>query len=504
MAVGSMYEMFLTSFGWMLYGVIWDVLVATGLAYLPFLAVIVDNVVKPLESQEAKTAAVTSLRRTEIDVIRLIIVLMLAVSPSMTLNYGTPSYTSACKGETYNPGNSSAVLDEVLSPSLLGGREVQVPPWFYIVMSVSGGINDAIISAIPCELDVRQTLREVNLQTISDDLLRVDLVRFTQECYYPSVAWMRNKRQSPEDADLMEDAAWIGSQYFLRTNYRQIDAKSPVPGFSYDRTRRADRSYSLEDTPTNLLPENGYPSCYDWWMDDKNGLRARLVDEFPPSLYQRVNRLLQPEQLRREQDAVLAKVLHDDVNLKIASTLQGTGSKSDGLGEYVSGVVAGFGGMIASTLLQPLVFGVKMAAPIIQSMLLMAVYFMLPLILLIGKFETKTVMQSTVFIIAVKFWTVIWAVLDVLDNKFFGVIKAASGTRGLFSLTNELIMIKAIFDLAILTFYIAGPLLFMSLLSWAGHDRASAGNSVASDGVGAGTKAGEQGVSAAKSALPKK
>lgn len=88
MSTGSFIEMFMTTFGWHLYEIVWGVISSTGLAYLPFFAVIIDNVVKPIESQEAKAAAVTSLRRLEIDIIRLIVMMMLAVSPYMTIQYG--------------------------------------------------------------------------------------------------------------------------------------------------------------------------------------------------------------------------------------------------------------------------------------------------------------------------------------------------------------------------------------------------------------------------------
>ena len=49
MSVDSYLELFTTLFGWTFYGVLWDVLVATGIVYLPFLGILIDNWREPAE-----------------------------------------------------------------------------------------------------------------------------------------------------------------------------------------------------------------------------------------------------------------------------------------------------------------------------------------------------------------------------------------------------------------------------------------------------------------------
>ena len=41
--VDSYLEIFTTLFGWMFYSVLWDVLTETGVVYLPFLGILLDN-----------------------------------------------------------------------------------------------------------------------------------------------------------------------------------------------------------------------------------------------------------------------------------------------------------------------------------------------------------------------------------------------------------------------------------------------------------------------------
>ncbi len=55
MSVDSYLELFTTLFGWAFYGVLWDVLVATGIVYLPFLGILIDNWREPAEGGEFGT-----------------------------------------------------------------------------------------------------------------------------------------------------------------------------------------------------------------------------------------------------------------------------------------------------------------------------------------------------------------------------------------------------------------------------------------------------------------
>ena len=43
MTVDSYLELFTTLFGWAFYGILWDVLVGTGIVFLPFLGILIDN-----------------------------------------------------------------------------------------------------------------------------------------------------------------------------------------------------------------------------------------------------------------------------------------------------------------------------------------------------------------------------------------------------------------------------------------------------------------------------
>jgi len=52
MTVDSYLELFTTLFGWTFYGILWNVLVGTGIVFLPFLGILIDNWREPAEGGE--------------------------------------------------------------------------------------------------------------------------------------------------------------------------------------------------------------------------------------------------------------------------------------------------------------------------------------------------------------------------------------------------------------------------------------------------------------------
>ena len=95
MSVDSYLELFTTLFGWTFYNVLWDVLVGTGIVYLPFLGILIDNWREPAQGGEFGTVTGLSLRRMELDLFIALLVVVLAGQPAALtpLNAGTLSYT---------------------------------------------------------------------------------------------------------------------------------------------------------------------------------------------------------------------------------------------------------------------------------------------------------------------------------------------------------------------------------------------------------------------------
>lgn len=511
MATGSFIEMFMTTFGWHLYDIVWGVISSTGIAYLPILAAIIDNVVSPVESQEAKSAAVTSLRRLEIDIIRIIVMMMLAVSPLISLSFGSVSYTKACQGQTYNGGNSGTSFEGVLNDAVINNTQPKVPPWFYLVMSITGGVNDSIIVSLPCELNIREVEYQISTVKITDPHLRRETQLFVSECYKPARAdFLNNARSFPEDI-ANDDIDWIGSKHFNNTYYKTHYAQNPVPSFAFDSRRQSDAAHVTE---SGVTPDSGYPSCWEWWNDSNAGLSSKLLAEYPPDLLTQANNLLRGFDTQEANEYVLRQLMinesdsvMDGLELGRGNSIGETGqhlmdgdlmeavnSFGDGVGE----LVGGFGGFVTSMLIQPVLFFVKEMAPYIQATMLMGIYFLLPWVLVVGNYEWSTIKTSTITIFGIKFWTSIWAVVDLLDNKLAQAIKSSSGV-GTFTQSN--FMLQSILDVLILALYMGLPYFFLQMLGWAGERGASAATTQSSSAENAGKSAGSKGSSLAEGAV---
>lgn len=513
MATGSFIEMFMTTFGWHLYDIVWGVISSTGLAYLPILAAIIDNVIAPIESQDAKSASVTSLRRLEIDIIRIIVMMMLAVSPLISLQFGSVSLTKACQGQTYTGGSTGTAFEGVLNDAVINNTQPKVPPWFYLVMSITGGINDSIIVSLPCELNIREVEYQISTVQITDPHLRRETQLFVSECYKPARAdFLNNSRAFPEDIS-NDDIDWIGSRHFNNTYYKNHYAQNPVPSFGFDPGRPSDASHI---TDNGVTPESGYPSCWEWWNDGNAGLSTKLLAEYPPDLLTQANNLLRGFDSQESNEYVLRQLMinesdsvMDGLELGKGNSIGETGqhimdgdlmeavfSFGDGVGEMLGTA----GGFVTSMLIQPVLFFVKEMAPYIQATMLMGIYFLLPWVLVIGNYEWSAIKTSTITIFGIKFWTSIWAVVDLLDNKLAQAIKSSSGAD-FFSQSN--FMLQSILDVLILALYMGLPYFFLQMLGWAGERGASAVNSQAGTAEGGGRQAGSKGASMAEGALNK-
>ena len=101
MTVDSYLELFTTLFGWMFYGILWDVLVTTGLVYLPFVGILVDHWRRAHVAADGGGASGFSLRSIEQDLIIAITVIVMAAQPAPltplmphVLSYTPPSTIS--------------------------------------------------------------------------------------------------------------------------------------------------------------------------------------------------------------------------------------------------------------------------------------------------------------------------------------------------------------------------------------------------------------------------
>jgi hypothetical protein len=501
MPVNSYLELVLSTFGWLLYDLLWSILVDTGLAYIPILSVIIKNITDPITSQEARGAATTSLRRLEIDVIRITIVLFLAVAPFFTIGNASQTLTSACgaapAAETrFTRTFGSQIIDE--------NKVAKIPPWFYLVMSVSGGINNAFISELPCTINIREMQIEASTAQINDIQLKGELNKFINDCYSTAKAdyFYGNNTVTNE-----EDIAWIGSQYFLDNQYKKIWSNGPVKNWPVDMSREGDRSHF--STPTPL--DNGYPYCNEWWDDSERGLRNRLLQHYPPSGLSKLATIFGDP--RKTEDAAIRKLLQN--NKHQTQELDLTNAPSFGEEEGISlnpldtaadvavGALQWGGGVVAAATVEFVTNMIVMSLPYVQALALFGVFFLLPLALVFGGYDWSVIKTASIYIFAINFWSSIWAVVAILDSELTTSMSVRDGVHPIDFISLNIGFAAIISSMAIAALYVALPSFLMLMLSWAGERGMSAGSEMSQSGTNAAKGAGSTGAGIAKGAASK-
>ena len=160
MSVDSYLELFTTLFGWAFYGVLWDVLVATGIVYLPFLGILIDNWREPAEGGQFGTVTGLSLRRMEIELFIALLVVVLAGQPAALtpLNAGTLSYTPPPTLDNPVPATATvAAPDSTYGTTGFTGSPmtVNIPIWWCAVLAMTSGLNHAVVEGVPAASDLR-------------------------------------------------------------------------------------------------------------------------------------------------------------------------------------------------------------------------------------------------------------------------------------------------------------------------------------------------------------
>ncbi len=191
MTLDSYLELFTTLFGWAFYGVLWDVLVGTGIVYLPFLGILIDNWREPAQGGEFGTVTSLSLRRMEIDLFIALLVVVLAGQPAALtpLNAGMLSYTPP--PTLIDPAPATATIAAPQSTYGTTGftgspSTVNIPIWWYTVLAMTSGFNHAAIEGIPSANDMRTFEQQARLATIVDPRLRKEVSEFFSQCYIPA------------------------------------------------------------------------------------------------------------------------------------------------------------------------------------------------------------------------------------------------------------------------------------------------------------------------------
>jgi hypothetical protein len=460
-------EYYLTLVGWIVSNGIWNVLVASGAIALPFIAIVLHEWLRARsEGADEGNKGVLSSMRIENRVWVAIVVIMFAGIPFIPVDLSTiqfdESRSEQCQVNTPLPA------DTRWEPAFttLNNQSALVPVWWFFMHALSKAITAAAVAAIPCGTDLRQIRIDINNTRIADPILAQEVADFTRDCYGPARAKLFMIRPALSD-EQTNDVTWIGSNFFLTTAgfYDTYHARTPHPEWPYDTTRDA----GLTEVPGG----GGYPTCQQWWSDAGNGLRARLVAQVDPGLLARLGRWAAGFFTQAQVD--------DSVIRAVASPRQQVMNRGQ--------VYTDYGGQIDKTIYNvtnraasdlgmalgaygifPAMDVVRQALPMVLSFLKMALAICLPLLLVIGTYDLKTVVTVSCVEFAlffVDFWFQLarWIDSTILD-ALYGWNSPHTNFSPLMGLNNT--FGDMLLNFVMGAMFLVLPALWVSALTWIG------------------------------------
>ncbi|MBC8947293.1 conjugal transfer protein TraG N-terminal domain-containing protein [Xenorhabdus indica] len=467
MTTNSYLEYFLTLLGWVVNNGLWHILIATGLFTLPLVIKVITIWLKVREyGEEDGNGGLQSLARTENTLYCAFFVMVVCCVPLVNVSLTTlqydPSRAKSCGTWTPKAPESSGYAPVMSS---LNNQTAAVPLWWAVVHRLSKGLTQAAVAAIPCRPDLRQLRFEVQHTRIRHPALAAELQDFTHDCYALALyQWKQRDREHTTDPVILNDIGWLGSRTFLAGDYQTLQSRTPRVDFPWQESRDNGRPYT---------GPNGYPTCKAWWSAAKIGLKDRVLAQADPGLWLRLSATLKilGKNTQTYQEAVIRRLV-SPVNLTVSQegyVYAGYGGNADFTvwdGSNRVGTAAGtiLGGLIST----PMFDAVRQALPMMQAVILMALYILIPLILLFAAYEFKTIFTLTFVIFALNFLTFWWELARWLDSHLLEALYG-SDTHSLFNLagfqntSDDLIM-----GLVMGTLFIVLPMVWLGALAWAG------------------------------------
>lgn len=460
-------EFYLTLVAWIVNNGIWNVLVASGMVALPFMAIVVQEWLRArAEGADEGNKGLLSSARIENRVWVAIVIIMFAGIPFIPVNLNTIQYDRSRTIQCQVTAALPAETQWQPAFTTLNDQTALVPIWWFFVHSVSKAVTAAAVASIPCGTDLRQMRMDIDATRIDDPVLSQEIADFGRDCYGLARARLFMNRPTL-DEDAMNDVTWIGSNYFLDTSgyYDSYRSRMPRAAWPYDETRDA----GLAEVPNG----GGYPTCQQWWVDSDVGLRARLLEQVDPDLLQRFGRWAGFLSQTDVDDAVIRAITsprHQTVNQGQVYTDYG-GQIDMTVPNLATRLVADVGLTIGTLAFVPAMDVVRRAVPMVLSLTKMAFVICIPLLLVIGTYELKALVTMSCVMFAIFFVEFWFELARWIDST---ILDALYGWTSPHSNLNAFIGLNNTFGDMILSFFVMGtmflilPALWVTALTWTG------------------------------------
>lgn len=218
--------------------------------------------------------------------------------------------------------------------------------------------------------------------------------------------------------------------------------------------------------------QGGYPTCSEWWSQNKTGLKSRVLDTVNTTTMTRMAAAFKGMVSKEEYTEALIRRLVSPTSLSVSQngrTYAGYGGNADfTLDNAVNRMASVMGTSVGALGAFPAFDAMRQALPMVQALLLMAMYVLIPLVLVFGTYEYKTVVTLTFVTFGMHFLTFWWELARWLDSWLLEIMYGSDShsrwnVAGFQNSADDLIM-----NFVMGTMFLVLPAVWMGALSWAG------------------------------------
>ena len=400
MQAGSFLELTLTIYAWQVSNRLSELIVSSGLIFLPLFWLAWKNWAQPARAQEAKAAAPVSLRRMEQDVGIYFLVIIMAFIPFVPITPADVTYTSMDTEET-------KTAETEFSSGADTNWEVKVPVLWWVVHQLSAGISGLLTNAV-LSFHTPQHYRAIALALdytqLRDPQLKFELMQFDRDCYLPALARLERDNSTSDAPE------WRADPIFFRSGYYndQLTATRAIASWQ--------DVYDWQDSSTQ-----GRPTCAEWWNSPTRGLEEQLYQ-----MIEQQNRNSDTESAKNfmnwigtteKKAIVVRKFLSREPGVVPAISTNPDTESSGWVNFSLADSLGGIGALLGYTVARITTSIVKIGLPMIQALVLACIYIAIPVAVPFAALRPGVIVFLTGAIFSLKMLSGLWALAYFIDEK---------------------------------------------------------------------------------------
>lgn len=510
MQLDSYLEIFTTMYGWAFANIIGEALTATGLVIVPFVLIVFNAWKEAKISGTADNGVVALIDSvsTQLVISLFVFSVCFATTPLTSLMNVNLSYTPPATSANPNPQTASrdtgtgTTFDSALANASDGtlstsGNLSYVPAWWFSVMSISSGMNSSIRAGLTNgSSDFRAVEEMARTATIEDPQLLQSIHKFYSQCFTPARSrflslWPSAEISTSGQAIIAPgntdygpaDVDWMGSQLF-RTEpgfYQDMRSSSPIAGFPVKFSRDTDyydpASGIDPPNPGRVNPDWGRPTCAEWWLE----LRQNMVGS--SSKWQNIMAGTGSFKFTSHDKAIdeVARLASAKANPQFVDTDKLMGANNDTMtkiGRAATGLLGTWGvgkEAFSASMAMPAVMS---GLPMVQAIVLMGMYMLLPLMVFFGGYSLEAMLMGTVAIFSVKFFAVLWAFAQFVDANLINAMYPSAQGNVVFQELSQLASgdstsstyKRMVLNTLLMLMFFGLPMLWLGMMGWVGFN----------------------------------